>query len=387
MSSTYDVAVVGGGPAGSTCARALVGGGARVVVLDRSPFPRVKLCAGWLSPAIWDVLQLSPREYPHGLWPWSVCHVHYQGKDHAIPGKGWFIRRFELDDFLLRRSGAELRLGANVKRLERDAGDNRWSIELPDGSTIRARYLVGAGGTHCPVARMLAPARPRRAVGVQELELQTDRAAVERTRLGRDGEPELVLFDGMAGYGWNVPKSDWLNVGCGTLDASAVRDAWRVTHDHLRAAGHVPLEAEPALEHVKGHSYFLYDPAHLAAACRDNALLVGDALGLAHPITAEGILPAAVSGRCAAEAILADDTGGYAARLARHEVIADYHRVQRLAAAAGRIPRGARARSSGLSARARRYAVARGFGWMFSGAKLPAPRLLDRVLDLLQDGR
>jgi flavin-dependent dehydrogenase len=381
MSSTYDVAVVGGGPAGSTCARALVRGGARVVLIDRARFPRVKLCAGWLSPAIWDVLQLSPREYPRGLWEFRVCHVHYRGRDHAIPGTGWFIRRFELDDFLLQRSGAELRLGVHVRRLERAAGDGRWSIELPDGHAIRARYLVGAGGTHCPVARMLAPPRPRRAVGVQELELKTDPAAVARTRLGRDGEPELLLFDG--GYGWNVPKSGWINVGCGTLDASAVRDAWTVTHDHLRAAGHVPPEAEAALAHVKGHSYFLYDPAHLAAAGRGGALLVGDALGLAHPITAEGILPAAVSGRCAAEAILAGDPAGYAARLARHEVIADYRRVHRVVAAAGRIPRRRTRRSSRLGG----YAVARGFGWMFSGARLPVPRLLDRVLDLLPEGR
>jgi menaquinone-9 beta-reductase len=387
MSSTYDVAVVGGGPAGSTCARALVAGGARVVVIDRSSFPRVKLCAGWLSPGIWDVLQLSPREYPRGLWEWRVCHVHYQGHDHAFPGKGWFIRRFELDDFLLHRSGAELRLGAHVKQLARDDDDDRWSIELPDGSEIRARYLVGAGGTHCPVARMRAPARPRRAVGVQELELQTDAAAVARTRLGRDGEPELVLFDGVGGYGWNVPKSDWLNVGCGTLDASSVRDAWKITHDHLRAAGHVPPEAEAELAHVKGHSYFLYDPAHLATAGRDNALLVGDSLGLAHPITAEGILPAAVSGRCAAEAILAGDPDGYAARLARHEVIADYRRVHRLLAAASKLKRRTAASPGGRSSRAGRYAVARGFGWMFSGARLPAPRLLDRLLGLSPDGR
>jgi len=386
VTSVYDVAVIGGGPAGSTCARTLVDGGARVVLIDRAEFPRVKLCAGWLSPAIWDALHLSPREYPRGLWEWSVCHVHYQGRDHAIPGKGWFIRRFELDDFLLRRSGAELRLGVAVKRFERDGGAGGWTIELPDGAAIHARYLVGAGGTHCPVARTLAPPRPRRAVGVQELELQADPAAIARTRLGRDGEPELLLFDGVGGYGWNVPKSGWLNVGCGTLDAGAVRGAWRVTHDHLRAAGHVPAEAEAALEHVKGHSYFLYDPAHLAGASRDGALLVGDALGLAHPITAEGILPAVVSGRCAAAAILAGDPAGYAARLARHEVIADYRRVHRAVAAASKLKRRAAARPSSLASRVGRYAVARGFGWMFSGARLPMPRLLDRVLDLLPDG-
>jgi menaquinone-9 beta-reductase len=377
----YDVAVIGGGPAGSTCARALVAGGARVVVIDRAVFPRVKLCAGWLSPGIWSELELLPRDYPRGLWEWSTCHVHYLGKDHAIPGKGWFIRRFELDDFLLRRSGAELRLGVNVKTIERTA--DHWEIQLPDG-VLHARYLVGAGGTHCPVARLLAPARPRRAVGVQELELQTDPAAVERTRLGRDGEPELVLFDGVGGYGgygWNVPKSDWINVGCGTLDASAVRDAWKVTHDHLRAAGHVPREAEPELEHVKGHSYFLFDPVHLEAACRDNALLVGDSLGLAHPITAEGILPAVVSGRCAAAAILAGEPGRYPAQLAAHDVIADYRRVHRLVATTTATT------ATGAAASVGRYAVARGFGWMFSGAKLPMPRLLDRVLDLLPNGR
>jgi flavin-dependent dehydrogenase len=230
---------------------------------------------------------------------------------------------------------------------------------------------------------MLAPHRPRRALGVQELELQADRVAIERTRIGRDGEPELLLFDDIGGYGWNVPKSDWLNVGCGTLDASAVRDAWRVTHDHLSAAGHVPREAEPELAHVKGHSYFLYDPVHLAAASRDHALIAGDALGLAHPITGEGILPAVVSGRCAAAAILDGDSGGYAERLARHPVIADYHRVHRVVAAARSLGRNRSAPSRLWASSVGRRAVARGFGWMFSGAKLPAPRLLDRVLDLL----
>jgi flavin-dependent dehydrogenase len=391
MPEQYDVLVVGGGPAGSTCARALVAGGARVAVIDRAEFPRVKLCAGWLSPAIWDVLELTPSEYPRGLWEWHTCHVHYRGKDHAIPCHGWFIRRYELDDFLLRGCGADLHLGVSVKQIERDA-DGMWSI-----GGLRARTLVGAGGTHCPVARLLAPTRPRRAVGVQELELQLEPTGVARTRMGKDGEPELVLFDDVGGYGWNVPKSDWINVGCGTLDATAARDAWRTTHDHLRAAGHLPPDAEGPLEHVKGHSYFLFEPVHLDTAYRDHAFLVGDSLGLAHPITAEGILPATVSGRRAAEAILAGDPESYPARLRRDPVLADYRRVHGAMAAArklrDRIPALAgrsRAASNGSSpapgpssngnGSLGRAAIARGFAWMFSGARLPAPRLLDLVL-------
>jgi len=381
----YDVLIIGGGPAGSTCARTLVAGGARVAVIDRAEFPRVKLCAGWLSPAIWDVLQIAPSAYPRGLWEWNTAHVHYRGKDHAIPCHGWFIRRYELDDFLLRSSGAELKLGIQVKQPERDA-DGLWAI-----GNLRAKYLVGAGGTHCPVARLLAPTRPRRAVGVQELELQVGEALVARTRLGDNGEPELLLFDDVGGYGWNVPKSDWINVGSGTLDATAARDKWRLTHDHLRAAGHLPVEAEARLEHVKGHSYFLFDPVHLDAAYKDHAFLVGDSLGLAHPITAEGILPATVSGRRAAEAILAGDPDSYPQRLRRDPVLADYRRVHAAMEAGRKLrdryralrgngavgkPAAGRANGGRLADRA----VARTFAWMFSGAKLPAPRLLDLVL-------
>ncbi|MCA9680408.1 MAG: NAD(P)/FAD-dependent oxidoreductase, partial [Myxococcales bacterium] len=328
--TTHDVIIVGGGPAGSTCARVLTRGGARVAVVDRAEFPRVKLCAGWISAPIWDALELTPREYPRGLWEWHAAHVDFRGGHHDLPCHGWFIRRVELDDFLLHRSGADLHLGHNIKAIDRD-DDGVWTV-----GELRARYLVGAGGTHCPVARVLAPPRPRGPVGVQEHEFQVDGAAVARTRAGADGEPELFLHDDLRGYAWNIPKTDWLNVGVGTLDPTAVRDAWHRARGHFDAVGHLPPDAGPGLDHVRGHSYYLFDPAHLDGAVRADpdgkggACLVGDALGLAQPLTAEGILPAALSGRLCAEAILAGDPASYPARLRRHPVIADYARVFRL---------------------------------------------------------
>lgn len=374
---TYDALVVGGGPAGSTCARFLVRGGARVALIDRAEFPRVKLCAGWISEPIWDALAISPREYPGGLWEWHTARVHYRGAPHQIPCHGWFIRRYQLDDYLLRSSGAELHLGRSVKAIERDA-DGLWTI-----GELRARQLVGAGGTHCPVARIVAPPRPRGPVGVQEHEFQCDPDAVARTRPGADGEPELLLHDDLRGYSWNIPKSDWLNVGCGTVDPTEVRAAWLRARDHFRDAGHVPDEASDALDHVKGHSYYLFDPAHVGGAAKDGAYLVGDALGLAQPLTAEGILPAVVSGRTLAEAILDRDPASYPARLAAHPVLADYRRVFQLRELGGSLksktsrPPGRVA--SALAGPARR-AVASGFAWMFSGARLPAPRLIDLAL-------
>lgn len=370
----YDALIVGGGPAGSTCARTLTRAGARVAILDRAEFPRVKLCAGWLSPPFWDVIGRAPREYTRGLWEWHSCHVHYRGTQYSMPGHGWFIRRYELDDWLLRESGAELHLGTNVKDIVREP-DGTWRI-----GALRGKHLIGAGGTHCPVARILAPARPRRAVGVRELELQTAASAIARTRLGNDGEPELVLFDGLSGYGWNVPKSDWLNIGCGTLDATAVHHAWDLTHTLLAAAGHVPAEAEEQLAHMKGHSYFLFDPVHLDSAARDGAFLVGDSLGLAHPLTAEGIVPAVTSGRVLGEAIVAGEAATYPARLRANPIIAEYRRTYRVMEAVRRLKKPGTDAGTPSKSRTDRF-VARGFGWLFSGARLPAPKLVDFVLD------
>jgi menaquinone-9 beta-reductase len=379
----YDAIVIGGGPAGSTCARVLTGAGARVAVIDRAEFPRVKLCAGWISAPIWSVLGLAPHDYPGGLWPWQTCRVRYRGVDRAVACRGWFIRRYELDDHLLRTSGADLRLGVGVKTIERDA-DGVWSV-----AGLRARHLIGAGGTHCPVARLLAPPRPRGPVGVQEHELAADPIAVARTRAGADGDPELLLHDDLAGYSWNVPKTAWLNVGTGTADPRDVRAAWIQARAHFQAAGHLPDAIDDELAAMRGHSYYLYDPAHLAGAARADAdgkggaYLVGDSLGLAHPLTAEGIVPAALSGRVLAEAIVAGDPAGYPDRLAAHPLLADYRRIHRLRETAIALRRrrpqqqpAPRGSGSRLGARA----VATAFAWMFSGATLPAPRLIDLAL-------
>jgi flavin-dependent dehydrogenase len=385
--SAYDVIIVGGGPAGSSCARVLTRAGARVAIVDRATFPRVKLCAGWLSAPIWDVLELSPREYPHGLWPWDACHVHYRGEAFSIACRGWFIRRVELDDFLLHRSGAELHLGTNVKAITRD-DDGLWNV-----AGLRARHLVGAGGTHCPVARILDVPRPRGPVGVQEHEFQSDPAAIAGTRIGDDGEPELLLHDDLRGYAWNVPKSDWLNVGVGTMEPGEVRDAWQRARTHFVAAGHVPPVAEAGLDHMKGHSYYLFDPKHLDGAARvdtdrkGGAFLCGDALGLAHPLTAEGILPSTLSGRLLGEAIASGDPASYPARLRADRVLRDYARVLALREAASDLVRPGKAKANpkpdaapGRGSRLTRRAIAGGFAWMFSGARLPAPRVIDLVL-------
>jgi menaquinone-9 beta-reductase len=373
----FDAIIVGGGPAGSTCARLLVRRGMRVAVLDRRQFPRVKLCGGWLSPPVWEVLELSRREYPGGLWPWRRCHVQYRGRCHSLAARGDFIRRSEFDHFLLRRSGATVIEGRAAEAFQRANG--LWVV---DGA-YKARWLVGAGGTHCPVARKLFPARPGHLVAAQEREFELDAAEIADTRLGADGEPELLLHDDLGGYSWNVPKGGWLNVGTGTAATRQVRSAAAAARSFFLESGHVPPSAREPLQRMEGHSYYLFDPAHLDTCHRDGAFLVGDALGLAHPFTAEGILPAVVSGRICAEAILDGAPGGYGARLAGHPTMRDYALTRELLhVLARRRSASAGPRAPGWLTEVGHVATARIFAWMFGGRRVPGGRVWRAALRL-----
>ncbi|HET6983560.1 MAG TPA: NAD(P)/FAD-dependent oxidoreductase [Myxococcaceae bacterium] len=371
----FDAIIVGGGPAGSACARVLVRAGLRVAVVERRRFPRVKLCAGWISASVWDVLELSRREYAGGVWPWRRCHVRYRGRTYRIPARGDFIRRVELDAFLLRRSGARVIEDHPVTSLERE--DGLWIVDR----AYAAPWLVGAAGTNCPVARTVFPGKPNAPVGVQEREFESDAAEVAATRVGADGEPELLLHDDLGGYSWNVPKGGWLNVGSGTASARRVRTGWAAARDFFLDSGHLPESARGPLGQMEGHAYHLFDPKHLEAAHRDGAFLVGDALGLAHPLTAEGILPAVLSGRTCAEAILDGAASAYGARLAAHPTLRDYALTRDLLRAllALRARRQGPPREPGRLARA---ATARGFAWMFGGRPIPGGRLLRSALRL-----
>src|SRR5438034_8817232 len=63
---TCDCLIVGGGPAGSSCARALAAAGFDVIVLDKAEFPRDKVCAGWITPAVVDELQIDLDDFQRG---------------------------------------------------------------------------------------------------------------------------------------------------------------------------------------------------------------------------------------------------------------------------------------------------------------------------------
>ena len=114
---TCDVLIVGGGPAGSACAWALGRAGLDVVVVDRATFPRDKVCAGWITPQVVDELELDTNEYRKGrtFQAFTGFRVGLVDGDRTVEARygapvSYGIRRCEFDAYLLRRSGARLRL-------------------------------------------------------------------------------------------------------------------------------------------------------------------------------------------------------------------------------------------------------------------------------------
>lgn len=307
-----DVLIVGGGPAGSSCAWALRRAGRDVVVMDKAAFPRDKTCAGWITPAVLDLLELDVEDYRrrHVFQPISGFRTGLMdgplletAHDHAV---SYGIRRCEFDAHLLQRANARLRTGEALERLERDA--DGWRVN----ATLKAAMLVGAGGHFCPVARFLGAAvgHTERAVRAQESEIALDPAQAAACRC-QPGVPELYFCRDLMGYGWCLRKGPYLNIGLGREGGHGLSRDVAAFCEFLKASGRLPAGLQPRF---RGHAYLLYGHAR-RRLLDDGVLLTGDAAGLAYSQSGEGIRPAIESGLLAAAAILQAD-GHYA----RHEL-------------------------------------------------------------------
>lgn len=248
-------------------------------------------------------LELSPDDYPHSLMSFDRLHIHW--KALSVKPKSWqhSVRRFEFDDFLLERAGVKV-LQHKVTDIRRNGVDY-----LVDGQ-FRCRYIVGAGGTACPVYRALF-----RELNPRSSALQTATYEHEFAYDWDSAECHLWFFDdGLPGYAWYVPKmSGYVNVGLGGMAGLLrqrginLKQYWDRFVDKLASRGLVRFDGY----RPKGHSYYLRGDVDVVAD--QNAFLVGDSVGLATRDMCEGIGPAVRSGLLAAEAIITGsgyDIGG-----------------------------------------------------------------------------
>lgn len=296
-----DVLIVGGGPAGSSCAQRLHQAGLDTIILDKQIFPRNKVCGGWITPALVDELRIDLDDYAscRVLQPLTAFRTSRIGGPDVLTEYGkpasYGIRRCEFDAYLLARSGARTLQGAPLKALERFGQD--WIVN----GEIRTRLVVGAGGHFCPVARFLgADARKEIAVAAQEIEFPMTPEQEKNCSI-RGEVPELFFCTDMKGYGWCLRKKNYLNVGLGRLDPRGLRRHVSDFLAFLKQSGKVAFDLPYSMS---GHAYLLYSDANRTVV-DSGILLIGDAAGVAYSQSGEGIRPAVESGLMAANVIVA----------------------------------------------------------------------------------
>ena len=313
----FDALVVGGGPAGSTCAWQLRRAGLDVAVIDKRDFPRDKVCAGWVTPAAMETLQLDTEEYRservfqpiRSFRTGSMAGRMVETRYDEIASYG--IRRVEFDHYLLDRSGATQLTGHAVKRLQRVG--RYWRVN----DLAEAPVVVGAGGHFCPVARHLGAKVGSTESIVAAHEIEFEMSASQRVDCAvAEDTPEIFFCEDLKGYGWVFRKENVLNVGLGREDNRNIADHVRAFCEWLAARGRIPSDLPSKF---KGHAYILHGRSRRVAS-GDGMVLAGDAIGLAYDRSGEGIRPAVESAVIAAE-IIAGAGGSFG-----ESAFADYER-------------------------------------------------------------
>jgi geranylgeranyl reductase family protein len=288
----YDVAMIGGGPAGAACAAFCAENGLHVVVIEREKFPREKVCGDCLNPECWPILgrlgiDQRVRALPHGALDWvefiNVRDVHLRvdlprGENAEIA-----IKRSAFDSILLERArelGAEVREESTLTSIEKL--DGAWKLKTGEmTAAFRARVLVGADGRNSTVARLLG-LLPR--IAKERVALQ---AHISLPR-GFGNRVVLQLLPG--GYSGQAPVNDTeLNL-CLVGRPKSIRalQHWATQYFNLGPA----------------QTWRTITPLTRSAVppARENLLFVGDAARVVEPFTGEGIFYALRSGELAAAA-------------------------------------------------------------------------------------
>jgi geranylgeranyl reductase family protein len=310
MTETYDIAIVGAGPAGSTAAYFLAKGGLKVALIDKAAFPRDKTCGDGVSPRALHVLEqmellddLKARtqliNYLDLFAPNGTRCVAQVPRMAGLPAFTLVAPRYLLDELIFQRALAG---GATYKQLDitEPIRENGRMIGLKSRTeSIQARLIVLATGaaTRLLEATGFLRRKPTLMVAARQyfenLPPQTDHLEFYFNQVP------------LPGYGWLFPTSATsANIGIGyfgRLEASPRSLLEKFYQQHPRMV-EVLKDARP-VGPIKGYPLRVDFPESTLMV--DGAIAVGEAVGLVNPFTGEGIDYALESGQLAAECILA----------------------------------------------------------------------------------
>jgi geranylgeranyl reductase family protein len=326
---SFDVIIVGAGPAGSFAAEHLASAGVRVALIDGRPPGEPKACGG-------GVTSKALKAWPHLLE--AVGRTIYELDMYSPSGKHLHLEldepfavysRITFDSFLrerARQAGAEVLADKIPARGFKHSGDS-WTIQTQSGEELSSKFLVGADGANSAIAKKLAGPLPP-----AEMEV----AFGYRAPLTGSGEDATVVafLPRWVGYAWAFPRIDHISFGIATTQDAFDHDAldrllwdFMVSYYDVAQVGNLRKmqlwkrasktqvdnlrpRAERYAARIPGLAPRTWDTRK---ACGEGWALLGDAAGFADPVTGEGIYYAIRSADLFAKAYLAGDPVQYEA--------------------------------------------------------------------------
>jgi geranylgeranyl reductase len=312
---TLRVAVVGGGPAGSSAAETLVKAGIETYLFERK-LNNAKPCGGAIPLCMVSEFDLPPEIIDRQVRNMKMISPSNIEVDLHLIKKDEYIgmcRREILDGFLRDRAA---KLGANlingtVHKLDIPAGDKEpYTLHYADHSngsaqgimkTLKVDLVIGADGANSRIAKAIEAGDYNYAIAFQErIRLPEDKMAyyqdLAEMYVGNDVSPDF--------YAWVFPKYDHVAVGTGTMKVNQAKIKQLQAGIRTRAAKRleggeiIKVEAHPIPEHPR--------PRRV----RGRVALVGDAAGTVTKSSGEGIYFAAKSARMCAETIVEASNNG-----------------------------------------------------------------------------
>lgn len=332
----FDVIICGGGPGGNTCALAFHDSGLRVAVLEKSDFPREKVCGDGIAPYVPKTLEMISPKFRQAFENFEdkflvnkIFFSSYNGKiaTGSFPESYFISSRYHFDNFLYNQAKSlpniHFFLGCKVREVE--ITDDGVKVITDKKEVFSGKIVIGCDGATSVVRRQIKDYQKGWAEKCAAVRAYyTGVTDVEKDRL-----EVYFLHKYPQGYFWVFPSAlDQVNVGIGLLSNEIIDKKINLRELLTKVIDENPLLKKRFADaklvgDIKGWSIPLsYKKLNISG---NRFMLVGDAAGIADPFSGEGIGQAIVTGRIAAwQAIACFEKNDFSAKaMEKYDVAVD----------------------------------------------------------------
>ncbi len=306
----YDVIIVGGGPAGSTCASTFMKTNYKVAVFEKNSFPREKVCGDGVAPYVPKAFKMIDKDFEESFHKLERKIPIKYGKGYSFNGKpikvsvveDWYIiTRYDLDNLIYEQAkknqNVEFYLNNQIKDVKVD--NQKATVTDVNGRQYTAKLLIGCDG---------ATSISRRRITNYHLKPEETCIAIRAYYKNIKDAPNDTfevhfIPEYPEGYLWIFPSFNGeCNVGFGLFSselATQKLDIKKVFTNILKQAPNLKERFADAqiVNPIKGWSIPIAYQNHPNSG--ERFMLCGDAMSIADPSTGEGIGQAIVTGRIA----------------------------------------------------------------------------------------